>query len=70
MCCFEESAEEGVGGWDGDIKVEGLQNIILHLQHIMLQISPLSEVNQISDLRWIDFLVFGGYKDAGHSHQP
>jgi len=63
------SLEEQVGTGEGDVEVQLLEHLSLHLENLLLGVSFVSHVDEISQIRWVDLLILAGGEKRGDSNQ-
>lgn len=66
---FGSSSEEVQRKRTPELKLEGLQNHLLHLQNLSLCKGVVSDVGEVSDLWSVHLLVFTGHQHGGHTDE-
>ena len=65
----EKASEELVGGGDGEVVLECVDDLQLHLLHVLLGVYVVRELQDHADLGVVDLLVLGGDQIRSHTHQ-
>ena len=55
---LRETLEEVVRSWNGKLEGQYFQDQMLHPQHLLLRVSVVGDVDELSDLRRVDLFVF------------
>lgn len=55
---LREALEEVVGGRDGELESQHLQNELFHAEHLLLGVGVVGNVNELANLGRVDLLVF------------
>ena len=63
------SLEETVGGWCGQNEAESLQNLLLHLEHLVFRELVLADGQKFAQLWRVDLLVLGCDQQCGDAEQ-
>jgi len=66
---FGESLEEEVRAREGDVEVEFFEHLALHLENLLLRVGLVSDVDKISQIRWVNFFILAGGEKRGDAHQ-
>ena len=61
--------EEQVGTGEGDVEVQLLEHLTLHLQDLLLGVRLISDVHKISQVWWVDLFILTGREKGGNAHQ-
>ena len=66
---LEVSDEEGVSAGDGDLVLQSLENLLLHVDDLVAGVGTVADVDQIAQFRGVDLLVLGGDEKARHADE-
>ena len=61
--------EEGVSAGDGDLVLQGLEDLLLHVDDLVAGVGTVADVDQIAKFRGVDLLVLGGDEEARHADE-
>jgi len=56
-------------GRHGEVEAEGVEDADFHVQHLVFSVSFVGDVDKVSDLWRLDFLLLARDQHAGHAHQ-
>lgn len=54
---------------DGEVELQGVQNVDLHIEHVVFGLGLVGDLHEVAHLRGLDFLVLGADQHAGDSDQ-
>ena len=57
---FEVAAQERVHGGHGELVLESVHDLRLHLEDLLLVVGAVGDVHQVTDLRRVNFLILSG----------
>ena len=61
--------EEGVSTGDGDLVLQGLEDLLFHVDDLVTGVGTVADVDQIAQFRGVDLLVLGGDEEARHADE-
>mmetsp|Transcript_22915 Transcript_22915/g.54843 ORF Transcript_22915/g.54843 Transcript_22915/m.54843 type:complete len:278 (+) Transcript_22915:282-1115(+) len=69
LCRLHEAVQEALGGGDGQLEVQSVQDDGLHGHDLFPLVRIVRDVDKLVDGRWMNFLVFGGNQHASDAHE-
>ena len=62
-----ETLEEAVGRGAGQVKLQRFENLELHLEDLLLREFVFRDRQEVFELRWVNFFIFGRDKQSSDS---
>ena len=66
---LEEAAQKRVRGGHREVILEGVDNVRLHFDNLLLVVCAVGDVHQVSELGWVYLLVLACEQQRRHAHE-